>query len=196
MFDYSTLVFLDCKTTIWGKASDQPPGQTIDIIAIDIATVDTANNKIVEEEKIFVKPEKSKVSQYCEEMFKISQSTLDNKGIPFIEAYRKLKIHYMLQDRLWAGWGTYEKYALDKQCRALKLDGLLSRPHHNIQHLYCLMTGQKIEPSIGEALQEIGIKYHNNDAVDIANIYLKMSKGLKSSGKVRISIPANISILN
>lgn len=192
--DYSTLLFVDCKTTIWEKTSDQPPGHTNEIIGVDIALVDTNKNQIIEQEITYIKPKKSKISHYCEKLFGIKQSQLDENGVPFADIYRRLRIHYMSRDRLWAGWGLYEKYTLDKQCKALELEGLFSQPHHNAQHLYALMTGATDSdnlPTIVQALKLCDLPSEENDAVNAANIYIKMAKGLRASNKTRILVPTS-----
>lgn len=188
--DYSTLLVLDCKYTLWEKPSAQPAGQSTEITRIDIALVDTIRNQITEKEVIYVKPTKSKISAYCEKIFKINQSTIDTEGIPFQEAYRRIRIHYMSRDRLWASWGQSKRYIFDKQCKNLQLEELFTQPHHNIQHMFALMTGSVDEPSLENALKYIELKLTDNHATDIANIYLRMAKGLRPTViKTRIVVP-------
>jgi len=191
--DFSTLLVLDCKTTIWENAKDQPAGQTNEIICVDVALVDTNKNEIVEHEIIYVKPKKSRVSLYCERLFGIPQYKLDANGISFDEAYRKLRVHYMSRDRLWASWGKYEKYTLDKQCKSLELDPLFTSTHLDIQHLYSLMMGAPADViTLGEAIKQCDAKMTDNCAYDAASIYMRMAKGLRPTVKTRIVVPTHL----
>lgn len=193
--DYSTLFILDCKTTVWEHKSHQPAGQVSEIINIDVAVVDTVKNQITEHEKIYIKPVKSKVSEYCEKSFGIKQSQLDEDGLSFQEAYRRLRIYYMSKDRLWASWGNYERIILDKQCKSFELETLLSYQGHDIQHLFCLMTGNE-SPTINYALTYTETAPNSNTAVNIANIFIKMAKGLRPVVKNRIVVPAQFNRAN
>lgn len=192
--DFSTLLILDCKTTLWENTKEQPAGHTNDIICVDVAVVDTAKNEVIEHEIIYVKPKKSKVSPYCEKLFGLPQSKLDADGISFEQAYRRLRVHYMSRDRLWASWGRYEKYSLDKQCKLLGLENLFTTTHFDIQHLYSLMTGLTTESNcitIETAIKNTDLKYTDNNAYNAATLYMRMAKGLRPPVKTRIVVPAH-----
>lgn len=192
--DYSTLLFLDCKATVWEK--DPPTGQTSEIIAVDVAAVDTIKNQIVEQESFLVKPRKSKVSHFCERIFGIKQSKLDADGVSFQEVYRRIRIHYMSRDRIWASWGVYDKFAIEKQCKALELESLFANPHTDIERLFYVMTGASSSPSLDDALKYCEISNSGNAAADTANIYMRMAKGLRPPVKSRIVVPGNFKQLN
>jgi len=190
--DFSTLLVLDCKTTLWENTKDQPVGQSVEIICIDVALVNTTKNEVIEHEIIYVKPPKSKISPFCYGAFGISQAKLDADGIPFEQAYRRLRVHYMSRDRLWGSWGRCEKYALDKQCKALELEPLFITNHLDIQHLYSLMTGSKNETNcitLADAATALELKTTINCAYDTAHVYMRMAKGLRPT-KTRIVVPA------
>jgi inhibitor of KinA sporulation pathway (predicted exonuclease) len=191
MIDYSTMLFLDVKTTIWEKAADMPPGCSNDVINIDIAYVDTVKNQILEQEIVYVKPPLSKVDAYCELFWNkgISQSKLDAVGIPFSEAYRRLRTHYMSRDVLWGGWGTWEKYAIDKQCKALEMEYPFTQLHTNVERLFYQMTGQ-VNIRLTDALKHSNITQTDNIAADVANVWMRMASGLRSAVKTRIVVPS------
>lgn len=191
--DYTTLLVLDCKTALWETAKKRPFDQTNEIIAIDVAVVDTAKNSIIEQETVYVRPKKAKVSAYCESIFGITQNQLDISGIPFDEAYRKLRIHYMSRDRLWGSWGRLDQYTLDAQCKSIEIETLFTTSHLDLQHLSSLMIGLSGETkylSLDEAIKYCELKRSKNDAVDAANIFMRMAKGLRPL-KTRIVVPTN-----
>lgn len=184
--DYSTLLFLDCKATLWEK--EPPTGQTSEVIGVDVAIVDTVKNQMIEHESLLVKPRKSKVSNFCERVFGIKQSKLDSDGVTFPEAYRRIRIHYMSRDRLWASWGSYDKYIIEKQCKSMDLESLFAYPHTDIERLFYTMTGANDSPSLENALKYCEISTSGNGAVDMANIYMRMAKGLRPPVKSRIIV--------
>lgn len=193
--DYTSLLIVGCKTTLWEKNADRPAGHTDDIIALDVALVDTTKNIIAEYDSYLVRPKISKVSSYCEKIFGVKQSCLDKDGLPFEEVYRKLLIHYMSRDRLWGSWGMLEKHAIEKQCKALGFKNLLSQNHNNMYHLYSLMVGGPTDNnyiSIETAVKNCGITPNVNSAVNIANIFTRMARGLRLPTKSRIIYPGQI----
>lgn len=191
MIDYSSFLILDCKTTVWETSSDQPTGQIHEIINVDIALVDTGKQQIVDQERIIVKPHRSKISPFCEKVYGFSQEDVDSRGVSFEEAYRRIRIHYMSPDRLWGTWEPYDKYILEKQCKSSKLDFLFNHSNLNIQHLFALFTSVTREdgnpPQLHDALRFTNIGVHKNDAVNAANLFLCMTKGLRPNSKLKIS---------
>jgi inhibitor of KinA sporulation pathway (predicted exonuclease) len=186
--DYSTLLFVDCKATIWEK--EPPSGQTSELIGIDLAVVDTVKNQVIEHESVLIKTRKSKISNYCEKVFGINQSALDTNGITFHEAYRKIRIHYMSRDRVWASWGAFDKWAIEKQCKISDLESLFQHPHSNMQHMFCIMTGVVTDPSLDEALKYCDLSSTENRAYDCAQLFIRMAKGLRGPVKTRIVVPS------
>jgi inhibitor of KinA sporulation pathway (predicted exonuclease) len=190
--DFTSLLIVDILTAVWEKPADMPAGQANDIIAADIVLVDTEKNQIIEKDSYLVKPKTSKISTHCEKLYGISQTHLDTLGVSFEEVYRRLRVHYMSRDRIWGSWGNLEKYALDKQCRQFELECLFTQTHLDIQRLYSIMTGFRGEyVSCIQALEKSFIESTSNRAVNIANIYMRMAKGLRQQPKSRIISPSN-----
>lgn len=179
MLNFSTLLILDSKTTLWEKPGDQPPGQSNEIIAIDVVLLDTDKLKILEKSQIFIKPKQSKVSNYCETVFGIKQSTIDEQGIPFQEAYRKLRVDFFSKENFWAAWNSFERYILERQCKAEGLEFLCSNQFLNIQYLFRIMTGLSEQPTLEKALAYTGLTNCENNAESIAYIFMRMCKGLR-----------------
>lgn len=177
--DFTSLLIVDCKATIWEKPADQPAGQTEEIIAIDIALIDTTRNQISERDSFIVKPKKSTISDYCYRLFGVSP-TQAQQGVPFEDVYRKLRIHYMSPDRIWGTWSLYDKWALDHHLKHSNLEPLFKLKHHDLQKLYATMTGSTEEYlTIQEALKLSGEPYNTNRAVSVANLWCRMAKGLR-----------------
>lgn len=189
--DYTTLLVYNTKSTCWADKTSQPTDQKSEIFGIEVAIVNTVENKIIEHESILIKPKTSKISAYCENIYKIPQNEINKNGIPFEQAYRRLRVHYTSRDRISAAWNARERQDLTKQCEAAGLESLFVNPFHSIQGLYSLMLGADTETNehmLGNALKRLDIKPSVNVAYDIACIFVKMAKGLRPAVKTRIFV--------
>lgn len=190
--DYTSLLIIDCRTALWEKAADIPAGQTEEIIALDVAVIDTNKNQIVESEAFLIKPHKAKVSKYCENLFGISQMSLDKNGVPWEDVYRKLRVHYMSRDKIWGTWGSYDKYVIDQQCKHFELEHLFRLTYHDLQKLYSTMIGLDTETkylSVSQALQYSAEPLDSNRAINVAHLWIRMAAGLRQKTKTRIVTP-------
>ncbi len=188
MMDYTTFLVVDAKTALWERAVDCPPGQTEEIIALDLALIDTNKLVFLDQDTILVKPAAAKISEYCYKATGIAQSDVD-RGIPFKEAYRKLRIDYMSRDRAWGSWGIYEKYAIDRQCKLMNIESPFKQPNDNIQRLYSQMIGLNTETnyiSLSQAMQFSDEIPSRNRAVNVANLFMRMAKGLRPARSKRV----------
>lgn len=174
--DYSSLLFLDCRMTL----SDGQNNKFVnEVIRLDVALVDTAKNTVAEQEIIYVKPEKTKITANCIKHFGISQAQIDTMGVPFSEAYRRLRVHHMSRDRLWSDWGSLTRMILDKQCRSLNMESLFNQQYFNLRHIFSLMVGAPNEANLNDAVKYCSTPSFENRAVAVAHIYLQTAKGLK-----------------
>lgn len=191
--DYTSLLVIDCKTTLHEKkASNDPPNE---IIRLDVALVDTDKNIITEHEIIHVKPVKNKITDYCVKCFGVTQRDVDTNGVSFSEVYRKMRIHYMLKDRQVASWTSYDTHSFNVQCKLSGLEVMLNPGNINLSRLFALMT------ATGES-QEQALKYTEtsiteNSAYNVATIYCRMARGLRPlNNKQRIVQPAHSHSVN
>jgi inhibitor of KinA sporulation pathway (predicted exonuclease) len=86
------IIVVDIESTCWEAAI--PAGQESEIIEIGVCTVDIASGRRLEKESILVKPERSKVSQFCTQLTTLTQAQVD-QGIAFPEACSILKNKYL-----------------------------------------------------------------------------------------------------
>ena len=181
--DYTQVLVADTRTTMWEQSSDKPVGERVEIICIDLALIDTEKQEIIEREKLIIKPVKSTISRYCQDWNKISQKMVDDHGISFEEAYRRLRVHFMSQDRFWATWGSSAMFNINSECRSRKLEGLNVYPCMDINHLFTLFSGKIIDgrpPHIADAFKHCAMdNVDSNNAVNIARIMLRMGWGCK-----------------
>lgn len=189
MIDYSQFLIIDTKNTCWKNLVDKKQGERPEIFALDIALIDTEKQTVIEQDSFLIETKNSNISPYCEMLYGISNRKLEEEGVSFEEAYRRLKIHYMSNDRIWGFWGNYSQYYLNAACKERKLDFLFDLPPVEIGFLFSIFSGKCSEESAGsspitieDAYEHCGLTYNpkNNAAAEVAKLVLRMGWGLKS----------------
>jgi len=192
---------IDVEATCW-ENDEERKNQPNEIIEIGIAILDVASLTIEKNDSIFVRPEKSKVSPYCENLTHISQQVVDNLGIPFDEACEKLRTQYQTKKYPWTSWGDYDRHQFQKQCakkylswsmvddrgpQDIRLVQELEKPeypfgarHINIKTLFGLFMNLEKEVGVPSALQKLNMKFDGthhrgmDDAYNIARIFTRI----------------------
>ena len=84
------VLVIDVESTCWDPPQRQ---ETSEIIEIGVTVVDTTKLLIVDSGSIMVKPQMSKVSEFCTKLTTLNQEMVE-KGILFHEAMTELKYNY------------------------------------------------------------------------------------------------------
>ncbi len=85
------IIVVDIESTCWKDAP--PAGEESEIIEIGICPIDISSGQRLEKESILVKPEHSKVSEFCTKLTTLTQAQV-NQGITFQQACSILKKKY------------------------------------------------------------------------------------------------------
>jgi inhibitor of KinA sporulation pathway (predicted exonuclease) len=176
------LLVVDIEATCWdGKP---PEGQENEIIEIGISELHLDSIHVGVTESILVKPEKSKVSQFCTQLTGLTQEVLDT-GVGLPAALDILKNKFNSRKRTWASWGEYDKRMFERVCNASKLDYPFGRNHINLKNLFSVVNGLPYELGMAAALDywkmSLVGRHHcgKDDAFNIALIAEKLLKGLR-----------------
>lgn len=120
---------------------------------------------------ILVKPEHSRVSEFCTKLTGLTQEEVD-QGISFGQACMLLKEEYAVHDRVWASYGDYDRRHFEWQCRMREIRYPFGT-HINVKNLFALMYRLPREVGMVEALKIIGLPLegeHHRGADDAWNI--------------------------
>jgi inhibitor of KinA sporulation pathway (predicted exonuclease) len=167
------IIVVDVESTCW--KSKAPPGEESEIIEIGICLLDIATATPVEKESILVKPERSRVSDFCTELTTLTQEQVD-KGISFAEACEVLKSKYESGQRVWASYGDYDRNMFEKQTLSRGIKYPFSPKHINVKTLLAVALNWQREVGMARALQTLEIPlegtHHRggDDAWNIAKI--------------------------
>ena len=164
------ILVIDIEATCWpGKT---PAGQENEIIEIGICTVDVASRRRLEKRSILVKPERSRVSEFCTKLTTLTQEDVE-QGITFREACSILKKEYSSKKRLWASYGDYDRRQFERQCNARHIAYPFGPTHLNVKNLFALIYGLKKEVGMSKALELLALPLegvHHRGGDDAWNI--------------------------
>lgn len=171
------IIVVDIESTCW--KSNPPQGEESEIIEIGICLLDVASASPTEKESILVKPERSRVSQFCTELTTLTQEQVD-EGISFAEACALLKSKYKSPQRVWASYGDYDRNMFQKQTLRRGMKYPFGPRHINVKTLFALAYNFPKEVGMPAALETLQIPlegtHHRggDDAWNIAKILGKL----------------------
>jgi inhibitor of KinA sporulation pathway (predicted exonuclease) len=170
------ILVIDIESTCW--QGNPPSGQESEIIEIGICTLDIASGERGEKRSILVKPERSKVSEFCTQLTTLTQEQVD-KGVDFANACSILRNKYASKDKVWASYGDYDRRQFEKQCQARKVSYPFGTSHINVKTLFAVIHAFPEEIGMAEALELLGIPLegtHHRGIDDAWNIAAILSE--------------------
>ncbi len=151
---------------------EPPAGEEAEIIEVGVCTIDVATGERQEQQSILVKPQRSRVSEFCTRLTTLTQAEVDS-GISFTEACAVLKDHYRGKERLWASYGDYDRRQFERQCAAWGIAYPFGASHLNIKSLFAIVHALPHEVGMAEALAHLGLPLmgtHHRAGDDAGNI--------------------------
>lgn len=159
---------VDVEATCWRGAN--PPGQQSEIIEIGICVLDASTGERLERESILVKPERSRVSEFCTELTTLTQEQVD-EGISFSEACARLRERYHSAERVWASYGDYDRNQFRRQCASFYVDYPFGLEHINVKARFAPHAGRRVGMSTALQILEIPLDgTHHRGGDDAWNI--------------------------
>jgi inhibitor of KinA sporulation pathway (predicted exonuclease) len=177
------VVVVDVESTCW--EGDPPPGEVDEIIEIGMCLLDVATGERSERASILVRPVRSRVSEFCTRLTRLTQSQVEG-GIPFAEACGRLGSEYGTKERLWASYGDYDRRMFERQCREMQVPYPFGLGHLNVKSLVALAFGLSREVGMSRALAHLGLPlegtHHRagDDAWNIAAILSRLLLGARA----------------
>lgn len=164
------ILVVDVEATCWN--GDPPPNEEQEIIEIGICPIDIASGDLLEKESILVKPDRSRVSEFCTQLTTLTQEQV-NGGVSFEDACGILRKKYRVHQRIWASYGEFDKNLFQKQCNRRSLRYPFSNRHVNVKTWFALMNALEREVGMDGALELLKIPLegtHHRGADDARNI--------------------------
>jgi inhibitor of KinA sporulation pathway (predicted exonuclease) len=134
--------------------------------------VDTHEYKILDTQSILVKPQRSKISNFCTKLTTLTQEQVDT-GLLFQEACEKLREDFKSHKRMWLSWGDFDKNIFEKNCADYQCKYPFIKRHLNLKNCFALLHGLSKELGMDAALKMLNIPLegtHHRGDMDSFNI--------------------------
>lgn len=171
------LIIIDLEATCWEDGNfNRADRQQSEIIEVGVAVFNYSKGEIEANESIIVKPQFSKVSDFCTKLTTLTQNDVD-KGVLLDSACAILSEYGANGKRTWASWGDYDHTQLERECKSKQIRFPFGKTHLNIKNLFAVMMNLKQECSVSEALNRIKLDFNGtphrgvDDSRNIARIY-------------------------
>lgn len=167
---------IDVESTCWEPPEVQPQDEISEIIEIGIAVVNIDTRIIEKNDSILVRPQKSRVSNFCTKLTTLTQEQVD-AGVTFQEAMEILRKDYDSQNRLFVSWGDYDRKMFERNCKDYGVKYPFGPRHMNLKNTFAVLNGLDKECGLDTALPFYNLKmegtHHrgNDDAKNIAKIF-------------------------
>jgi inhibitor of KinA sporulation pathway (predicted exonuclease) len=174
---------VDVEATCWDR--DDPLAGTSEIIQVGIAQLDLNDLKVGLHERIYVKPVRSKISEFCSKLTGITQFEVDSKGMDFQATCEIIEGSYDTLGLPWASYGDYDRNQFDRNCKMRNARYPFGSRHINVKTLLAASLGWKSEVGLEVALDEMGMTMEGrlHDGLDDAKNIARLLASI--FGKVR-----------
>jgi len=177
------VLVIDVEATCWKSQKDTPDNESSEIIQIGAVLVDAEQLVRIDKRRIYVKPERSRISDFCSRLTGITEKDVAN-GVSFESACEQLRTDFKSKEIPWASYGDYDRHQFIKQTNGAIPFG--SR-HINVKTLAGLALGEQHELGMDEALSKLNLelegRHHDaaDDAWNIAKIFIHLMKKCRSN---------------
>jgi inhibitor of KinA sporulation pathway (predicted exonuclease) len=170
---------VDVEATCWLDAP--PPGESSEIIEIGVCVVDTGDWRRLDRRRILVRPERSRVSDFCAELTGLSQADVDG-GVDFATACSLVRDELRGRIRIWASWGEYDRRQFERQCASGGIGYPFGDRHINVKERFATAFGLRRGVGMERALSHAGLplegRHHSgvDDAWNIGSIVVELAR--------------------
>ena len=183
MKNLKRLLVIDVEATCWQRPQDTPPGETSEIIQIGACLVDAEQLVRIDKRRIYVKPQRSRVSAFCTKLTGIREQDLISAP-SLEEACQQLITDFRSAENVWASYGDYDRCQFEKQ---LGHKTPFGTRHINIKTLVGFALNLPTEIGMDAALERLGLplegKHHDagDDAWNIAKIFIHLMQRCRNT---------------
>lgn len=173
--NFDQIIVIDIESTCW---EEHRPDDTSEIIEIGICSISTKSGNILRSRSVIVKPEHSKVSEFCTRLTTLTQKDVDS-GISFKDACDILTKEYCSKKYMWASYGYFDKKQFIAQCEREDVEYPFSKAHINVKLLFALKYSLIKDVGMVKALKLLNMPLvgtHHRGIDDAKNVAKILSK--------------------
>ena len=125
---------------------------------------------------IVVKPEYSKINDFCTRLTSITPEFVKKYGLDFPSACNRLRKYFGPKTRIWAAWGDYDRRMFSDQCNYTGERYPFSATYWNIKSIHGIKNKLRREVGLGSAVRSSGMEFEGtahrviDDAYNAARI--------------------------
>lgn len=153
--DCTKIITIDIECTAWDSKDTKFIQLNEELIEFGYALIDGTSFDIIENESYLVKPQLSKINEFCTNLTTIKQEDVDKEGTSF-SAICNL-IYTKWSNIAFASWGDFDRLHFQRQCEREKIKYPFNRTHYNIKNLYAFQNGLTNEVGLDTAFKNEGI---------------------------------------
>lgn len=147
------VLVIDVESTCWEPPEVQPANEISEIIEIGIAVVDTYDLKIVQNDSIIIRPQRSKISKFCTKLTTLTQEYVD-QGTTFQAAMEILRKNYDSQNRTFVSWGDYDRKMFERNCQDYGVKYPFGPRHMNLKNSFAVLNAMTRELGLDKAIAD------------------------------------------
>jgi inhibitor of KinA sporulation pathway (predicted exonuclease) len=173
------LLIIDLEATCWNDRPKEYSFQNSEIIEVGATLIDMVKREIIESRSYLVKPENTKISEFCTTLTSITEEMVNDSN------YLKLVIEqinkdFKIKNLTWGSWGFYDFNQLRKECLRKSISNPFGeRNFINLKKMVALNNSWSKEKGIENALKSLSMVFEGtphrgiDDTKNIAKIILK-----------------------
>lgn len=179
------LLVVDVECTCW-ETQEARGHSPREIIEIGLAAVDLRNLTIVDTGGIYLKPERSEVSEHCTNLTGLTEADLAG-GHSLREACQLLRGAHDSTKMPWASWGDFDREQFDRECSLKLVAYPFTRTHFNLKAWFAATRGLRRQMGMARALEMCGLSLEGrhhcgaDDAKNIARIFVHDARLLREA---------------
>lgn len=179
--DLKKMYVIDLEATCWDKPQDNTNNEPNEIIEIGITEVNLKTMTIIGSEGILIKPQFSKISEFCTKLTTITPEMVEN-AMSYPEALDYINSKYKLQSFTWGSYGDYDRIQIGRNDELYKVKSQFGRTHLNIKNLFAIKYKLSREVGMDKALEILKIpligQHHrgSDDSFNISKILIETLK--------------------
>lgn len=168
------VIVVDLEATCW-RTPEEQAANTSEIIEVGVCVLDALTGEIRNAQGLIVKPRKSKISPFCEQLTSITQDMVD-QGMRFERAIKILKQDYGVGRRMMGGYGNYDQRMLVDECHKCGIKPPFHPTYLNISAMATLKLKAGKRLGLQDACNQVGLGFEGRPhrGVDDATMTAKL----------------------
>lgn len=177
------ILALDIEMTCW--EGEPPAGMSPEPIEIGLVEADVETLEILREGRYLIRPTRSEVSPFCEDLTGLSAALLKKQGRRFEEAMRSIAKEFGVGSKACVAWGN-DWTAIEVECALRGASNPFPAEHAvNLGGLYTLLAGEKARIGQSQAVEGLGLEFEGRPHGAVADARAALSVWRELAGDLR-----------